>query len=368
MQFSENPLHGQGPNEYNGVMPSKSARIRSSNGWKDVQYRSKAKKRVRLALIALGLIVSLLILGQLVNFTQTLFSPWQVNSEGKKYLWDGQFNINILLRSNPPAVFSYNPKDQKITLIKIPAETYLEVNRGFGSWQVRAIYELGQSSKIGGNVLLKESLASFLGVPIDGYLEPTGVLETRQAEQILVLMRQSPFNIFFLLTNLKTDLSLWELIRLKLALWGVRFDKVKILDPIKLNILDQQQLADGSLALWADPLKIDSMMSDFADPNIKDEHLSIAVFNATNYPALAQKAKRLITNMGGNVIIIGNAVQRADKTKVLGKPSNTLKRLIQIFGCSNCDKIDIQDLGLDSSRSEVNLLLGEDFYQKLTNK
>ncbi|MBI2040233.1 LytR C-terminal domain-containing protein [Candidatus Microgenomates bacterium] len=344
---------------------SGSARAKASGGWKAMQYRSKVKKRTKLALIALGLIVILLVLGQLVNLTRMLFSPWQAELSPRDYLWDDHFNINILVYTNPVSVFSFNPSEQKITVIKIPDQIYMEVPGGFGNWQVRSIYQLGQTTKRGGNTLLKQSLSSFLGIPIEGVLEPTDDLRQKGVEELIELMRQNPLNIFLLIPNLKTDLKLWELIRLKFALWGVRFDKVKILDLLELNVLERQRLADGSEVLTADLIRIDGILSDFEDPQIKKEHLSVAVFNATDYPQLAQKAARLITNMGGNVIMVTNAPQRLDKTKVVGENSVTLKRLVQIFGCDNCDKIELKDLGLDSSRGQINLFLGEDFYQKI---
>ena len=331
--------------------------------WKTVQNKKKVEKRIKLALIVLGLIILVIILGNLVRLTQTLFSPWKLDSS-KAYLWDGQFNINLVLRAKTISVFSYNPTDKKVTLIKIPDETYLEVAQGFGSWQIRAIYDLGKSSKIEGNTLLKQSVSTFLGVPIDGYMEVFGQLGEKEPEEIVELLLQSPFNIFMLLSNLKSDLTLWELIRLKFVLSQVRFDKVKTVDLLSLNILDQQRLADGSIALISDPIKIDSVITSFYDSEIQNEHLSIAVFNATSYPLLSKKAGRLVTNIGGNVIIATNAPSSLEKTKIVGQPSNTLKRLIQIFGCDNCDKIELKDLGLDSSRGQINIFLGEDFYSK----
>lgn len=352
-------------------MPTKSAQARSSNSWRSVQSAIKVKKKTRLALFVLGFILLILILGQIVNLTKTFFSPWKLSEPVKKhYIWDGQFNINLLLKSNPISVISFNPQEEKLFVLEIPQELYLDVPHDFGKWQLRSIYDLGNSSKFGGNTLLKESVSNLLGVPIDGILEPSN-LKQKNGEELVKLIRSSPLNIFNTLSNFKTDLTLWELIRLKIGFSQVRFDKVK-LSAISSEILDQVKLADGSTILIADPIKIDSILSDFVDPQLQNEHISIAVFNTTDYPGLAQKAARMITNIGGSVIITSNASQRQSKSQISGSNSKTLKRLVQIFdsACQNgklgakCDKIDLKDLGLDSSRAQINVVLGEDFYQK----
>ena len=160
------------------------------------------------------------------------------------------------------------------------------------------------------------------------------------------------------MSSLKTDLTLLELLRLKIGLSSVRFDKVKELDLDKLSVLDKESLPDGTSVYTADPIRLDSILSDLADPVIISEHKTIAVLNATNQPQLAGKWARLITNLGGNVIITANAGEKLRKTKVQGLQSATLRRLKQIFGSG--DKISSQDENTISSRAQINLLLGED--------
>ncbi len=126
---------------------------------------------------------------------------------------------------------------------------------------------------------------------------------------------------------------------------------------MNLGLLTEDKLPDGTKIFLADPVKVDSALSSFAEPKLLKEHQSIAIFNATNQPQLAQKAARTIQNIGGNVIITGNSDQILKHCRVFGEQSKTLKRLLQIF---NCDRID----PLKDSRAQINLFLGEDFYQR----
>lgn len=312
--------------------------------WKAEESRKNKVKKTKLALFVLGLIILLIIFAQLARLSKTLFSPWNLTSQ-RQHTWNGKFNINLIIKSEQVHLVLYNPKEQKITIIKVPDETYLDVPRGFGKWQLRSIYNLG------GYRLLEQSLTDFFGSPVDGFME------TNQLEELL---QKNPFSTLNLLSSLKTDLNLWELLRLKMGLSEVRFDKIRELNLESLNVGEKINLLDGSEVFVADSSKLDSVLSDFADPNFTQEGKTIAIFNATDHPQLAQKATRLISNLGGHVIIVSNAKIKLKTTVLLGEKSATLERLQQIFGSSGT--INPKDGDFESSRAEINLFLGEDYF------
>lgn len=350
-------------------MPVKPTRKKS--GWKDIQSKSKKARKVKLALGVLALVVGFLIISWAIRFTQSLFSPWKLSTnQHRNYIWNGEFNINLLIRSDHTSILTYNPKEGKIVIINIPDETFLNVPFGFGLWQLRAVYELGESQKeLGGEKLLMETLTNFLAVPIDGFLDLSSLRPQKSAVEVVDILRKNPFSGLNFLPALKTNLTLWELIKLKLSIGAVRFDKIKELDLLKLGVLDKENLPDGTLVYTADPVKLDSVLSNLTDPTIVSEHKNIAVLNATDRPQLAQRAARLITNLGGNVIIttnaksdLANAGQGLKKTEVWGLESATLRRLKQIFGSG--DKTNYPGEDAVSSRAQINLLLGEDYVNR----
>lgn len=342
-------------------MPSKTAR---KNSWKNVQRKNKIKKKTKLAAIVLGLIILVILIGNLVKLTQTLFSPWKLPENHSKYLWNGEFNLNLVVKKNSSvSVVSYNPREGKLIMLEIPQTVLVEVPGGFGNWQIRSVYELGETSQKGeGASLLKMTIVSFLGIPIDGFLDIGDLDSDLDTEELIELLQKDLIFSLSSLPSVKTDLTLWELIRFKMGISSVRFDKVLKLD--LLGVLDKEKLADGTQIYTADSVKLDSLLTPFADPAVKMEHKSIAVFNATEELALAQKVSRVITNLGGNVIITSNASQKWDKSHILGEKSQTLKRLNQVFNfiCSaenDCDKIKPEDWD-GESRAEINIILGKD--------
>lgn len=345
------------------LVPTKGRSDQKKNSWKDVQSKARIKKRNKIAIGILALIIGFLVISWGVRFTQSLFQPWKLTASHKKYVWNGEFNINLLIRTSTASLLSYNPKQEKITIVNIPEETFLKVPYRFGMWQLRAVYGLGQAQKeLGGNKLLVDTLSSFFAVPIDGFLDFNQLQRQKSPAEVVEMLRNNLVSGLNLLPALETDLTPWELLKLKLNLSSVRFDKINELDLLKLNVLNWEDLPDGTPILTADTIRLDSILSGLADPVIVSEHKTIAVFNATDRPQLAGKWARLITNLGGNVIITANAKTRLKNTQAIGEHSLTLKRMQQIFGLGG--KISSLDEDLASSRAQINIFLGEDFIDR----
>lgn len=337
----------------------------NKKSWKVIQKREIIKKRTKLGLAILGLLIAIILVGNLVKLVQTFFSPWNIShTSTKNYIWNGEFNLNLIAKKKSSIfVISYKPKDEKLIVFEIPGNLIVDVPFGFGSWQIRSVYELGETNKKGSGVdLLKKSAATLLGAPMDGFLDLER-LDVSNIDQLVEFLGQNFIFSLPSLTKIKTDLTLWELVRFKIGSM-VRFDKME-----KLNledVLDNGKLNDGSEIYRADPVKIDSLNVYFEDRIIKSELLSIAIFNATDSVGLAQRVARMIGNIGGNVIITSNT-KEVNKSFVFGQNSKTLERLEQIFGSCrkseiDCDRIPMEEIA--SSRAQINVILGDDFLNR----
>lgn len=341
-------------------MPRKTAERKS---WKAVQSKRQIRKRTRFALIVLAAILAILLLSQAVKFTQMLFSPMIQSSKVlRTTFWNGDFNLNIIILAKGISLLTFSPQDQKLTLIDAPNNLYLEAAHGFGKWQISSIYDLGESQNVGGGKLLKDSLENLFGLPIDGFLQLSGQYSQKKPDMIVSEIRKDPFSIISILPYLKTDLTPFELIRLKMGLSGVRFDKIKYINLESTDSLQGEKLADGTFVYNIDTVRLDAMLSGLKDAALQSENKTIAIFNSTNHPGLAQKAARLITNIGGNVIITQNGQNKLKSSLVAGEKSKTLERIKQIFEAG--DIIDHSN-EIVSSRAEINLFLGEDFFEQL---
>lgn len=340
------------------IMPSK---------WKVVQAKNKTKQRTALAVKTLFLIFVLLLLGFVVNIVRNLSEPVSFRGFDKSYSWEGDFKLNLIIRGDETALLSYDPQEQSIVIIKVPGETYIEVPGSFGSWQVRSIFDLGELERQNGGRMLARSLGNFFGAPVDGFIESLGEMRQKSAYELISSLRSNPLNALQFLGNSKISLNTTETMRLLIDIYRVRFDKISVIDLKKDSLLTEQVLPDGALGLIGDPVKIDGFAGKiFLDQKIRAEEKTVAVFNASKKPGVAQKASQLITHLGGNVIFAANAGKKIQTSVVISKDLDkaaTYKRLSQIFAppCLRTKCAILDDPEIVNSRADINVVLGEDF-------
>lgn len=294
------------------------------------------------------------------------------------FKWDGNSVINVVFtspnfQSNPDiSLLSYHPNEKKAVVLHVSPETYLELPRGYGSWMIGSVFRLGEEeTPHRGGELLRQSTGKLVGLNIDGivlvdkkdYISPEALIEG---------WRKNPLASFLDLKDIQSDLSVSEASKLFTSLTSLRSDKIASLNMEQSSITQSQLLPDSTRVLGVDTVRLDLFVRNkMAEEEILTEGLSVAVFNGTDHPGLAQEVVRVVTNMGGNVIAVGNTEVRVGKSLVLLgvdigdlKGGTTVKRLVQIFAPS-CLKLtcELEDPKVSTSRAQVNLILGEDYYK-----
>lgn len=349
-------------------MPGK--KLKKSNNKQKVAVNKKGSSPVKLALLALIFLISLILFAKTLDFLSKLNKPIiQDLLVSRQYRWDNKSSINLVVKSDSVSVLNYDPGEERVTILKIPDNTYMELPKGFGSWKIGSIFELGEAeSPPVGAELLKQSLSKLLGLPVEGFL----IYEQKEGETAISIeneveaFRKNPLSIFSFVHNAKSDLTPLELYKLSFALRSVRSDKITTLDLYQTDITESKLLGDSSRVLGVNNVKLDLFIREkLADSNIFKEGLSVGVFNATSHPGLAQDASRIVANLGGNVIFATNTEESLDKTIVISsEESVTAKRLSEVFAyhClkSKCQTTDQKVL---NSRAPINIVIGEDYYK-----
>lgn len=336
-----------------------------------------SRSQISLGIAVLLFLVVLILLGRLFGFLDTVNQP---NSHSQKTVtWDGKSPFNLVVKTDNVYLLSYQPKVKSLTIMKFPAEIYVDVPYDFGKWPVRSIYDLGQAEKPPmGAILLKDSIGNAFDLIVDGYM----IMDPNSLDLPSLIEREKGtlFSGVSLLSKTKIDLGFLEYIKIWRAIKGVRADKLKTIDLEKSDLTRWLLLPDGSRVITLDQIKLSQFEEDrFEDANIQDEALSVGIFNATDYPGLAEKAAKIITNIGGRVIFTANAEKKTAQSIILAKRSYTsgyLSKVLRLycpvppttyfwqkfslFGfnkstvCSSADNI------LDTSRADITIILGED--------
>lgn len=115
------------------------------------------------------------------------------------------------------------------------------------------------------------------------------------------------------------------------------------------------------------PVKVDLELAGvFKDANIFSEHLTIEVLNASAKPEMANRAARLITNLGGTVIVVANSEKESRECEIKAAKkilkTQTAQRLKKIF---NCKEILLKP---GESRADLQLIIGLDYWEKMNEK
>lgn len=301
------------------------------------------------------------ILGLIVLLIVLFLGIWRIGGIWRKSVWDGEHQINLIINSQPLTLVSLDSEREKpLSILNIPGNTLIETTHGYGAYRAESICDLGKLEKKQAGKFLAESLQEYLGLPIDGYILLPAIKPATVGDKQFVMAA-----IFNLLKNKgESNLAAWELIRLWWQIKSVRQDKTTTADLCGNDTCFKEVLVDGSEVLKLNQEKSDKTVSDlFKDSSIRQEDLAISVLNSTQQPGLANLAARLITNIGGRVVQIGEretarqtCLVWADKLK---SKSYTVRKLIKVFGC-NWSKDGFAD-----QRADVILIVSQDYADKL---
>lgn len=345
-----------------------------SSIWGSWKREQKLKKRRKFAiLLRLALLASFFISAVVVGFL--------VLKVARSSSLPKNGRATVVFATKPVLLLSFEPQGE-LTVVSIPEKTYVETSRGFGSYRIGVVWELGEQEKLGGE-LLKETTQEFLGVPVDGWVGSENG-KTRESaflqnwkmengkEEILSLKNKltswailiRPKELLNFGKNLKTNLTIFDLARVWLRAKNTRFDKINFLDLGQTTALSSLILADGSTAKTFDQALLDAVcLGLFKDSRFSNEHIAVEVLNGTDKQGLANRVARLINNLGGEVVSVANSPQKASRCQIRGESqflkSFTGQRLGQIFGC-----IILPEKPHDS-RADIQILIGEDYWQKL---
>jgi len=316
------------------------------------EQKEKKQKRNFLVIRLWLFVICLLLLGGIT------FKVFQLV---RRSLWNGRDRINFVLKGQKVVLASFEPSQESLSLILIPGQTLLEVCHGYGKYKVEAIPKLEEIEEKEG--LLAESLQENFGIPVGGWMGEMSNVKCQMSnvkEKILCEMENQIFQ------KKMTNFSRWDLLWLWWEIKKVKAGNTEVLDLGKLNVLTQSKLPDGTTVFEIDSSRLDPLIQKyFSDLTLKQEGFSIEVLNGTTHLGLAEKGARILSNLGGEVVWVGNSEASSEKC-VVGSGKNkketyTVRKIIKIWNCNWQEK-------KEEGKAEITVILGEDYWQKLNQK
>lgn len=190
--------------------------------------------------------------------------------------------------------------------------------------------------KIDGNI--KTSVNRFLEIPIDGEVKSRLKIKDFRVPDLIL-----KFTLNY--RSLKTNLTIVDMLRLYL------YSKT----------VPANYVYDKTISASTDVLILDKIIPQlFSDEIIEKENASIKIINGTDVNGLGNRLGRLITNMGGNVVIIvsSDRTENSSTISYFGKKTYTIEKINKIlkFNLKKLDKKTITD---------IVIVIGEDSLSRL---
>ena len=257
----------------------------------------KKGNNTKVALIFVGLVIGIV----LVSF---VFKFVVIVSQSK---FDSSKRFTITVSNNKDVkVVSFSPMSGSISIVKL-GKTDVPANK-------------------------------FLAIPIDGFVRKDSLDLDRKLDSLLPKM-------IFSYKKLDTDLTIVDLI--KLFVFTKSLNDREIEERFVSEDLSERDIDNLARRLFSEDL-------------IGKEGKKIQIINSTDVSGLGNRLARLVTNMGGNIILVatGNNPQKSSEITYIGDKSYTVERLSIVLGFSTIKTTD-------KTIADIIITIGEDSLNSL---
>lgn len=255
-------------------------------------------------------------------------------------------------------VLFFDVKNNKVVIYDVPHDLELDIAGRYESESVSKILGMGMAlnndSFESGIDLLDSSLAKLFGFNIDRHIV---IEDSFYIDFESILLDDSvglPFNLGFLSNMdeyMQTDLRFSEMYFIYEYLHSLTSDRF-ISNTINTSFSEDSTMLDAQLL----DLTFDSSLAL--------EKKTFVILNGTQVTGLAATAARAVENMGGRVIVVGNA-SKTYETSVLivdDKTSESAKRISRFFSIEKVllkkDQTTVSESEI--SRADITLVIGID--------
>jgi hypothetical protein len=265
--------------------------------------------------------------------------------------------VNIVVATSPLAIWSFNPSNHSATVMTIPEEMIIQGIHGYGAYSFESLWKLGIIDHRSG-LLLSESTQEELGIPIVWFIGIDKNQLTPVSDPISWGRHFFSWgnSIRFIIHAYETNMNIWSFIRLVRLLSQVSIGRITHIDISHLEVTSSEVLPDGSVRQIFDNVLLDrAIQGSFEEDSIRGESLTAAVYNTTDTPSLGTRVARLLSNIGIQVVTVGNEKPTVNQCRILTSVrllhSNTVERMKDIYDC----KIEIVS---SAQRADIILRMG----------
>jgi hypothetical protein len=361
-------------------MPARSAQKttkRRRTGWKQTASLKKRKTQVRKKMIRYTLVAVLFVMSFLSLFTyftyKKMTQPFVSASSNSSYsmVTEDNFAISFILVDDLNAqpiliksthVMFFDVKNKKVLQYKFDGDLDLDIAGKYSFEPLSKILGLGMMLNDDdfeeGLLLTNQTLENFFAASINKYVIVDNKLE-KDFNDFLSGNNKAVLNLDFfnnIRYSMRTDMNFNEAQYVYKFLSSVGDDRITKTTVTNKHVQGREV--------------IDTMLQEMTyDSKIAAERKSVAVLNGARVPGLASFGSRVVKNMGGRVIAVGNTNLVYEKSIVVADDitSETAKNMIRFFDVDTViDKRQATHLfESEITRADVTVIVGIDISESL---
>ncbi len=272
--------------------------------------------------------------------------------------------VNVLVGTSPVSIWSWDKSDESFGISLLPANVSAD-SVAYGRYTLEALWKLGFIDKKDGRVLAR-SLTDLMAISIPWFIGEGEALVTSSDPAAYGRQTFSWRGLFPVIFGKRaTNMPLGTWFSFSWALGRALPDGIRILDLVHQAPVASETLPDQSVREFLDPQRLDVVLKGrFEDEKIRQEAITVGVYNTTKTPALGTYAARLLTQEGVLVVAVGNHESEIQACTVEGSDvivkSRTAEVIAELFDCIIVES-EVQE------RVDLSVRLGTVFAQQFAS-
>jgi hypothetical protein len=299
-------------------------------------FRQKRGKKFLSAKLVVAVISAVLLL-LLILFAVNLFQTTNWKDSSKLLLAVAEDGSDV-------TVYVVDPTNEELTVIVLPAQLEVEVSHQLGVWRLGSVWELGDSEKLEGELLVS-TLVKHLKFPVYLWSDKSAEKYLNANPVSAVISSLRPGN---------SNLPIGDRFRIAIFITKIG-NKRNQISLVNTRYLKSELLVDGESGYRLSGNPPNNLLAAISYPEFTSSPVNVRIEDATQKFGVAASVAGVINNLGGKVASVVRIEENTTDCEVWGRNKDAVEVLALVL---SCDVIDSED-GL-----EVNLRLGQKFVER----
>ena len=254
---------------------------------------------------------------------------------------------SIVFIGEPIVIASWDTKRSQYVILTIPSDIRLEALHGYGSYSLASLWKLDMLEKRHGSLFLPSLVENFT-IPIQWYsIHGKGVGRTNEDIVQFVRGQLSLVSLLRSVVVRSSSLTLIDTVRVWMVTRAIDASTTRVFDFRSRSIGSEMSFPDGSRAVQLDLKMYDGIVGDvFGSVELRKDAIRLAIYNTTLMLGIGSRVARVIEQLGGYIVFVGNDDVLYDglcelagtKERLLSTTGNVIQSL---YGCTSVETSEV---------------------------